>query len=54
MIKRLLRASLGLEKPAPVDRRADFEDLFGGWSEDEERRFKDRLADLERVAPDEW
>ena len=54
MVKRLLRASLGLEKPAPVDRRADFEDLFGGWSEEEERRFKTRLADLERIAPDEW
>ena len=54
MVKRLLRASLGLEKPATVDRRADFEDLFGGWSEEDERQFKDRLADLEHVAPDEW
>ena len=54
LVKGLLRASLGLEKPATVDRRADFEDLFGGWSEDEEQRFKRRLADLERIAPDEW
>ena len=54
LVKRLLRASLGLEKPAAVDRRADFEDLFGGWSEEEYRRFKHRLADLEHVAPDEW
>lgn len=54
LVKRLLRASLGLEKPAVVDRRADFEDLFGGWSEEEYRHFKHRLADLEHVAPDEW
>ena len=54
LVKRLLRASLGLEKPAAIDRRADFEDLFGGWSEEEEQRFKRRLADLERIAPDEW
>ena len=54
LAKRLLRASLGLEKPAAVDRRADFEDLFGGWPEEEEQRFKRRLGDLEHVAPDEW
>lgn len=54
LVKRLLRASLGLEKAAAVDRRADFEDLFGGWSEEEEQRFKRRLADLEQIAPDEW
>ncbi len=54
LVKGLLRASLGLEKPAAIDRRADFEDLFGGWSEEEEHRFKRRLADLERIAPDEW
>ena len=51
--KAIAGASLGLEKPAAVDRRADFEDLFGGWSEEEEQRFK-RLADLEQIAPDEW
>ena len=54
LVKRLLRASLSLEKPAAFDRRADFEDLFGGWSEEEEQRFKRRLADLEHIAPDEW
>ena len=54
LVKRLLRASLGLEKPVAFDRRADFEDLFGGWPEEEEQRFKRRLADLEHVAPDEW
>ena len=54
LVKRLLRASLCLEKPAAVDKRADFEDLFGGWSEEEEQRFKRRLADLEQIARDEW
>ena len=54
LVKGLLRASLGLDKPASIDRRADFEDLFGGWSEEEEQRFKRRLEDLERIAPDEW
>jgi len=53
LVNRLLRSSLGLEKPAAVDRRADFEDLFG-WSEEEEQRFKRRLADLEQIAPGEW
>ena len=53
LVKRLLRASLGLDKPAAINRRADFEDLFGGWSEEEEQGFKRRLADLEHVSPDE-
>ena len=39
--------------PAPQG-RCRFKDLFGGWSEEEDRRFKHRLADLEHVAPDEW
>ena len=39
--------------PAPQGPRL-FEDLFGGWSEEEYRRFKHRLEDLEHVAPDEW
>ena len=53
LVKRLLRASLGLDKPAAINRRADFEDLFGGWSEEEEQGFKRRMADLEHVSPDE-
>ena len=49
LVNRLLRASLGLEKTRRGRSAGGFEDLFGGWSEEEERRFKHRLADLEHT-----
>jgi hypothetical protein len=53
VVKELLAKALGLDKDKP-DRRDDFLDLFGVWTEDDEQAFLAAVKDLEIVEPGDW
>ncbi len=52
-VKEIIETGLGLG-PGKPDRRADFQDLCGIWTAEEERRFRDAIKDLETADPGEW
>lgn len=52
-VKKLLAKALGLDKDKP-DHRDDFLDLFGVWTEDDEREFLAAVEMLEIVEPGDW
>lgn len=52
-VKELLAKALGLDKDR-VDHRDDFLDLFGVWTEDDEREFLAAVEKLETVEPGDW
>ena len=53
-IKSLLRSSLGLTKPPPIDHREDFLDLFGSWSAEESAAFDARSSATRQIKPSDW
>ena len=53
-IKALLRGALGLSKQAPINRHADFEDLFGSWNNKEANDFDKRIQQSRTIDPSEW
>lgn len=53
-IKSILRSSLGLTKPPPVDHRDDFLDLFGSWSAEESAEFDALISEARRIEPTDW
>ncbi len=53
IVKELLAKALGLDKDRP-DHRDEFLDLFGVWTEDDERQFLEAIQDLEKVHPEDW
>ena len=53
IVKELLAKALGLGKDKN-DHRAEFLDLFGVWTEDDEKRFLEAVRDLEGVHPEDW
>ncbi len=53
-IKSILRSALGLNKPAPIDHRNDFKDLFGTWSKEEGKAFDARTSGTRQINPSEW
>jgi hypothetical protein len=53
IVKELLAKALGLGKEKP-DHREEFLDLFGLWTEDDEKEFRDALRDFEAVDPKDW
>jgi hypothetical protein len=53
IVKKLLAKALGIGKDKP-DHRDEFLDLFGVWTEDDERQFLEAAKDLETVEPGDW
>jgi hypothetical protein len=53
VVKELLAKALGLGKDKN-DHRDEFLDLFGVWTEDDEKQFLEALKDLESVEPGDW
>jgi hypothetical protein len=53
IVKELLTRALGLGKDKN-DHRDDFLDLFGVWTETDERQFLEAVKDLEGVHPEDW
>ena len=54
LLKRLLRGALGLEEPAKVNHRAEFEDLFATWSPQEARAFDKAMCEFEQIHEADW
>jgi hypothetical protein len=53
IVKELLAKALGIGKDKP-DHRDEFLDLFGVWTEVDERQFLEAVKDLETVEPGDW
>jgi hypothetical protein len=52
-VKELLAKALGLSREKQ-DHRNEFLDLFGIWTEADEKQFLEAIQDLEAVRPEEW
>jgi hypothetical protein len=52
-VKEVLSKALGLGK-GKNDHRDEFLDLFGVWTEDDEKQFLESVKDLEAVHPEDW
>jgi hypothetical protein len=52
-VKELLGKALGMDK-GRSDHRDEFLDLFGVWTEADERQFREAVKDLEAVHPEDW
>ena len=53
VVKELLTKALGLGKEK-LDHRDEFIDLFGVWTDDDEKKFLEAIKDLETVHPEDW
>jgi hypothetical protein len=53
IVKELLAKALGVGKDKD-DHRDDFLDLFGVWTEDDERQFLEAVQGLETVHLEDW
>ncbi|HCS48767.1 MAG TPA: hypothetical protein DIW61_11150 [Candidatus Aminicenantes bacterium] len=53
IVKELLAKALGLGKDKN-DHRDEFSDLFGLWTEEDEKQFLEAVKDLESVEPGDW
>jgi hypothetical protein len=53
IVKELLAKALGTGKDKH-DHRGDFLDLFGVWTENDEKQFLEAVQDLEVVHPEDW
>lgn len=53
IVKRLLAKALGINGDRK-DNREEFQDLFGIWKEEDEKRFFEAIRDLEQVHPEDW
>lgn len=53
LIKQLLRESLGLEEE-PINYRADFESLWGAWSQEEGAEFNERVKVFDEIVDGDW
>jgi hypothetical protein len=53
IVKELLSKALGTGKDKN-DHREEFLDLFGVWTEADERQFDESVRELEAVRPEDW
>ena len=53
IMKELLAKALGVDKKSR-DHREEFLELFGVWTEADEKEFLDALRDFEAVDPEDW
>lgn len=53
VVKELLAKALGLDK-GKNDHRDEFLDLFGVWTEADEKQFREAVRDLEIIHPGDW
>lgn len=53
IVKGLLAKALGTDKNKQ-DNQEEYLDLFGIWTEDDEKSFFEAIKDLEQVHPEDW
>ncbi|MCB9294944.1 MAG: hypothetical protein H6559_17735 [Lewinellaceae bacterium] len=54
LIKSLLAQALGLSPQPKLDRKEQFKDLFGSWSQAEFEEFEKNTEGLRTISPDDW
>ena len=54
LMKQILAEGLGIKVPAEPPHRADFAGFCGTWKTDEAKAFEERVADTQRVDPEDW
>lgn len=54
LAKRILAEGLGLKVPATPTHHSDFARFCGTWSQEEAQAFEKRVADTERIDPEDW
>jgi hypothetical protein len=52
-VKGLLAKALGTDK-GKYDNQEEFLDLFGIWTEEDEKHFFEAIKDLEQIHPEDW
>jgi hypothetical protein len=52
-MKELITKALGIDK-STNNHRDEFLDLFGVWTEADEKQFREAVKDLEVVHPEDW
>jgi len=53
-IKKILYESLGFKPECESDRRKDFLDLFGVWTESDVLEFENAVKDFETISSEDW
>jgi len=53
-IQMLLKKALGLQHGTPENRRNDFIDLFGVWSQQDETEFQNNIQDFNTIDESDW
>ncbi len=53
-IKKLLEESLGIKPKDEDNRKEEFLDIFGAWSEEEACEFDRITRDFEKIDPEVW
>ena len=53
-VKLLLCEALGLSPTSSVDRKADFAEFCGVWSESDQQEFEAKIKDLRQVDGSDW
>ena len=54
LVKRILAEGLGIKVPAVPPHRDDFASFCGTWTDNDVRAFETRVAETERVDPEDW
>jgi hypothetical protein len=53
-IKKILESSLGVKPRQVENRRVDFEEFLGIWTEADLAEFKENTGELRKVDPGDW
>jgi len=54
LIKSLLAQALGLSPQPKLDRKEQFKNLFGSWSQEDFDEFEKHTEDLRTIDPADW
>ncbi len=53
-IKKLLKEAVGISYDDKNDRKKDFTDIFGVWSQADLREFEQAVEDFGKIDPGDW
>jgi hypothetical protein len=53
-IKELLNKALGITPDPEKDKKQEFMDLFGVWSDEEYQEFEEQTKTFHKIDPDDW
>ena len=53
-IQNLLRKALGIKNKENDDFKQEYMEFYGIWSDEDKKEFNEKIADLNRVQPEDW